>query len=534
MSQSQVLIVGAGPTGLVLALWLHAQGVPVRIIDRAKGPGTASRALAVHARTLELYRQLGIGDAVAAAGYQSTGINMWVAGKRRARLPISNFSDDITPYPFVLIYPQDHHERFLLARLQERGIKVEYDTALQAFADHGDFVTARVRQPDGSEHTCDIRYLAGCDGARSTVRQLLGASFEGGTYDQLFYVADVDADAGVGAGELSEEVHIAFQGAQFVLVLPYGQPGKLRLVGTVRDDHDGKAGSLSFTDVGHQALAGLNLNVRKVSWFSTYHVHHRVTERFREGNVFLLADAAHIHSPAGGQGMNTGIGDAINLAWKLASVLKGEARARLLDSYDAERRPFAQSLVATTDRVFSLVTAQGSVAQFVRTRIAPLFAGFAWRMGPTRQALFRVVSQTMLNYRDSALSVGQAGKVSGGDRLPFARFDGRDNYDFMSRSGGTCTCTAQSLACCGSGARSDGSRCTNLPGTMPSNGRDSSAAPLICCVRMLMSPSPCRPASWTRSNPICAGMSCILAGFDRSVCCQYRHACPRNFVSLHH
>jgi 2-polyprenyl-6-methoxyphenol hydroxylase-like FAD-dependent oxidoreductase len=429
MSDADVLIVGAGPTGLVLALWLVAQGVKVRIIDKSKGAGTASRALAVHARTLELYRQLGIGDAVAAAGYQVTGINMWTAGKRRARIPIKDFGGDITPYPFVLVYPQDQHERFLVDRLQERGIHVERETELVDFEDHLDGISASLRRPDGSAETCTARYIAGCDGARSSLRQFLGAGFEGGTYEQLFYVADVEA----GGKPLGDEMHIAFQGPEFVLVIPYGEPGQLRLVGTVREDRIGGSGTLSFEDVGHQAIEGLDLRVERVNWFSTYHVHHRVTDRFRRGNAFLLGDAAHVHSPAGGQGMNTGIGDAINLAWKLAAVLKGQADDRLLDSYEQERPAFARKLVETTDRVFTLVTAQGNLAEFVRTRIAPLFARFAWSFHPTREALFRVVSQTMLNYPESTLSAGKAGKVSGGDRLPYVRFDGGDNYDSLGR-----------------------------------------------------------------------------------------------------
>ncbi|HWK65756.1 MAG TPA: FAD-dependent oxidoreductase [Rhizobiaceae bacterium] len=428
MSQTEVLVVGAGPTGLVMALWLAAQGVKVRIIDKSKEPGTTSRALAVHARTLELYRQVGIADAVAAAGHKSTGLNMWAGGKRRAHIPIKDFGGAITPYPFVLIYPQDHHERCLVKRLVERGIEVERETELVAFEDRGDGVAVRLRQPDGKEETCAARYLAGCDGASSTVRKTLGASFEGGTYHQLFYVADVD----VATSAFDDEITISFEGPEFVLIMPYGQPGKLRFVGTVREERVGSAEALTFDDIGQQSIRALGLQVETVNWFSTYRVHHRVTDRFRHGNVFLLGDAAHVHSPAGGQGMNTGIGDAINLAWKLAAVLKGQAKDSLIDSFEAERPVFARKLVETTDRAFTFGTAQGSVADFVRTRIAPLIVKFAWSIEPVREAMFRVVSQTMLNYPESPLSAGKAGRVSGGDRLPFVRFAGRDNYDPLS------------------------------------------------------------------------------------------------------
>src|SRR5262249_23603841 len=162
-------------------------------------------------------------------------------------------------------------------------------------------------------------------------------------------------------------------------------------------------------------------------WFSTYHVHHRVTQHFRKGRVFLAGDAAHIHSPAGGQGMNTGIGDAINLAWKLAAALNGRASDALLDSYEAERIGFARRLVATTDRVFTFASAEGKLADFVRTRIAPLVIPAAYSFEAVRRFAFRTVSQTMLNYRGGPLSEGAAGDVHGGDRLPWAVVDGSDN-----------------------------------------------------------------------------------------------------------
>ena len=200
----------------------------------------------------------------------------------------------------------------------------------------------------------------------------------------------------------------------------------------MRDERADRADSLKFTDVKDRAIENLKVEVQKVNWFSTYHVHHRVTEHFRKGRAFLLGDAAHIHSPAGGQGMNTGIGDAINLAWKLAMVLQGRAPDNLLDSYEAERIAFARRLVATTDRVFSFVTADGPLAEVLRMRVAPLLIPTIASFEAAREYLFRTVSQITLNYRGGPLSAGEAGKVHGGDRLPWAPVDGHDNFSSLA------------------------------------------------------------------------------------------------------
>ena len=172
-------------------------------------------------------------------------------------------------------------------------------------------------------------------------------------------------------------------------VFPLAGKGRARLIGTVRDERADHADSLKFEDVSDQAITNLKVNVQKVNWFSTYHVHHRVTEHFREGRAFLLGDAAHIHSPAGGQGMNTGIGDAINLAWKLAAVLAGHAPDKLLDSYEAERIGFARRLVATIDRVFSFATAEGRIADILRTRVAPVLFPKVIAFEAVREYIFR-------------------------------------------------------------------------------------------------------------------------------------------------
>jgi 2-polyprenyl-6-methoxyphenol hydroxylase-like FAD-dependent oxidoreductase len=423
VTRDDVLIAGAGPTGLVLALWLSRQGVGVRIVDKTSGPGTTSRAVVVHARTLELYRQLGLAADVIHAGMPNPGINLWVRGKKRAHITFGVAGSGLTPYPFILVFPQDRHERLLIERLEQMGVQVERETELVGFEQREDHVRVTLRRPAGEE-SCEARYLAGCDGARSPVRHQLGAAFEGGTYDQLFYVADV-----IAAGPpVDGQIHLSLDDADFLALFSYTDDGQARLIGSIRENRVAPDRELTFDDISERAIHGLGVDVKQVNWFSTYKVHHRLTDHFRHGRVFLLGDAAHIHSPAGGQGMNTGIGDAINLAWKLKAVLHGDASDRLLDSYEAERMAFARTLVETTDRVFTFVSAESSFANFVRTRIAPLFVSAAYTVDAVREFMFRLVSQCMLNYHGSPLSSGSAGKVQGGDRLPWAAGAAIDNY----------------------------------------------------------------------------------------------------------
>ena len=414
---------GAGPTGLVLALWLARLGIRVRIVDKADEPGITSRALAVQVRTLELYGQLGIAEEVVAGGVKIQAINLWVKGERAVRVPFRQLGEGLTPYTFVLIYPQDAHERLLIARLENEGVEVERGVELIRFEDQGDRIRATLRLADGREERCESVYLAGCDGASSTVRESLGIGFPGGTYEGFFYVADVDA-----TGPATEdELHADLEEADFALLYPLKGGGRVRLVGNLRESSGDS--QLTFEDVRGRAIANLKLDVRSVNWFSTYRVHHRVASRFRHGRAFLLGDAAHIHSPVGGQGMNTGIGDAVNLAWKLAAVMKGQFPQEILETYELERIRFARRLVATTDRLFTFITRSGSIARFVRRRIVPLLA--PWLLGRSfmRRFLFRTVSQVGVRYRDSPLSAGEAGDIRGGDRLPWVETArGEDNF----------------------------------------------------------------------------------------------------------
>jgi 2-polyprenyl-6-methoxyphenol hydroxylase-like FAD-dependent oxidoreductase len=420
-----VLIVGAGPTGLVLALWLTRLGVPVRIIDRAAQPGTTSRALAVQARTLELYQQIGIADDVVAGGVKVPALNLWVSGRKRARIQIDAIGEGLSPFAFALVYPQDAHEKLLIEHLERAGVRVERETELVHLEQHPDGVRATLRTSAAGEEVFETAYVAGCDGASSMVRHQLGIEFPGGTYQGYFYVADVHAPSPLA----NDELHIDIEDVDFLLVFPLKGAGNLRMVGLVHE-HEKPDRQFTFDDVQGRAVDRMQLGAAEVNWFSTYRVHHRVAPRFRAGRAFLLGDAAHVHSPVGGQGMNTGIGDAVNLAWKLAAVLKGEAdAAAILDTYEPERIAFARRLVETTDRGFTIVTRQGKLARLVRTRLVPAIAPAVFRVPAMRRLFFRTVSQINVSYHDSALSEGKAGAIVAGDRLPWIKSsNGPDNF----------------------------------------------------------------------------------------------------------
>src|SRR4051794_26944748 len=201
--QTEVLITGAGPTGLVLALWLHKQGIKIRIIDQAESPAKNSRALVVHARIIEMYRQLDLADNLLEIGYKLPATNLWVHKQHKARIPLGEFGVELTPYPFMLTVPQDEHERMLEKRLNDLGIHVERRMKLQGFVDHRSSITATLfREVDGISETCDASFIVGCDGAHSAVRHAIGAKYEGETYKPLFYIADIESrDEALANGE---------------------------------------------------------------------------------------------------------------------------------------------------------------------------------------------------------------------------------------------------------------------------------------------------------------------------------------------
>lgn len=427
-TKAAVLIVGAGPTGLVMALWLTKFGVPVRIIDKNEGPGETSRALVVQARTLEFYNQIGIADDVIAAGIKMEYFSFRKKGRLLKTVKIGDIGVNMTPYSFVLSFPQDDHEKLLLAHLQNLGVTVERHTELLSFTQSAEKIIARL-SCQGQEEVAEFTYLCGCDGARSTTREQLDIQFPGATYNKLFFVADVASP-----DEIMRGLQIGISDMDFCLSFPVRSTKTVRLIGIVPAAHAKKA-DIQFADVQESVARDTPIKINSVNWFSTYHVHHRVVPKFRLGRVFLAGDAAHIHSPVGGQGMNTGIGDAINLAWKLAAVLQGKCKEKILETYEEERLPFAQKLVSTTDQLFQIVTSPSFLGTLWRGFIFPHLFPFLLQHKFSREHFFKFVSQTKINYRKSALSAKQHGKVRPGDRLPWVQQGIMNNFDALKQLG---------------------------------------------------------------------------------------------------
>ena len=419
--RAPVLIVGAGPTGLNLGLWLHRHGCPFRIIDQHAGPAEESRALAVQARTLEFYAQLGLASDIVARGVKIDGLRIHEEGQERAHISLESIGEGLSPFPFVLDFPQDEHERFLVDQLRDRGVEIERETSLKTFSQTSDGVDVVLSGPNG-EQTVRVDYLCGCDGARSAVRQGLGVGFGGGTYQHRYYVADV----ALRDGPSDHDFHLALGRDTFTLRLPARQGAMSRLIGFAPDAIE----QPTFEDVRASAEKLLGVEVAHVNWFSLYKVHHRVADHFRIGRAFLLGDAGHLHSPVGGQGMNTGIGDAVNLAWKLAHVVRGVAPATLLDSYEPERISFARDLVATTDQVFKFVVSEGFAGEAFRRWILPNVVPTVGHFEAGRHFMFKILSQIRVAYPDSPLSSGSAGAVKGGDRLPWV--ESLDNFSSLA------------------------------------------------------------------------------------------------------
>ena len=363
MEDVDVLVIGAGPVGLLLATELQRDGVAVKVIDRMPNRGFFSKALGITARTLEIFDDLGIVDRAIEAGTWLTGVETWVDGamvpERSMRVP-----EEGLPYGSLSL-AQYETERLLETAFAEHGGRVDYGCTLDSFTDNGAAVEAHLTGSQGEALTVRCKWLVGCDGAHSKVRSGLGLSFEGDQYPQTFALADVDVDWSYPRGPLYrfEWTDPARAKASVVAVPVRSSTQRYRLSMIVPDEHASSLASIGTPDAGTMyslLLPSLpeGTQLSSMRWSSVYRVSHRIASAYGYGRAFIAGDAAHIHPPVGGQGMNTGLQDAHNLAWKLAHVVKSVADAALLDSYTAERHPVGVDVVKSTSAALNAVLAR--------------------------------------------------------------------------------------------------------------------------------------------------------------------------------
>ena len=402
-----VLVVGAGPTGLTVAHELARHGVAVQIIDRAPLPATTSRALVVWPRTLEIFDDMGVIGKALAVGGKASGLSVTFKN-RKVRIEFTDLLTgpmNHTAYPSARIISQNDTERVLAEALAARGVEIQRGLALADVTPDGDTMTVSLHRADGSTQTVRCQWIIGCDGAHSAVRKAIGIPFEGATYPDEFIMADAKLDWQLPDGDLYVFPSPAGIFAAFCM------PGqhRFRIFGNVEPSLEGP--SADYSEPTHEQFQAMidervpfPTTVVEEYWVTRYRLHRRIVPGYRGGRVFLAGDAAHIHSPAGAQGMNTGIQDAYNLAWKLALVLRGIAGESLLDSYHAERHPIGVRLLKTTDRMFSIISGHSPLARTARGQLAPVLATRVLTHYSLRRWFLGTLAQLRLPYPNSPLN----------------------------------------------------------------------------------------------------------------------------------
>ncbi len=412
---ASILVVGAGPVGLVLACELRRGGVPVRLVDKLPAPSPRSKAVSVHARTLELLESMGVVDRFLGESVRTAGASLVAGGTTLADV---DFAGVDTRYPFAACLPQDVTESILRDLLADLGGRIERGVELIDLAQDADGVRATLRHPDGGAETAGFSYAVGCDGGHSTVRHAVGVRLEGSSEGERFLLADCDAEH-----ELARD-RIYLWVAEHGLCALFPLHGRrVRLAAHVARSWDQSAEpALGEAQRIADERTGEALRLSNPRWLTYFEIHEAQVPQYRFGRVFLAGDAAHVHSPAGGQGMNTGMQDAANLAWKLRLAWSGAGAPGLLDSYQAERHPVGAHVVRTAGTMTAAMTREGALARHAREFLLSTLVGHT----PLKESLARRLSETTISYRDSPIVGGMPRRTVGhgplhpGDLAPAA------------------------------------------------------------------------------------------------------------------
>ena len=421
-----VLIVGAGPTGLTAALELSRLGVGVRIVDRASERSLTSRALGIQPRTIELLRVRGVGDEMLRLGNPARATALYSEGEKLAAIELHRMPSE---FNYVLLLAQSETERLLTEPLNREDIKIERGVELIALTQQHDGVSAVLRSGEGAEEVVDASYLIAADGSHSAIRKSLGLPFSGRSLTHNYVLGDLDVAGDVPEDQLS--IFLARNG--FLAVFPMGD-GRFRFMATDPAGITGDTGDPTLEDIQrlYDRSAHLPARLYNLNWSSRFRINSRHMTTLRDGRVFFGGDAAHVHSPAGGQGMNAGIQDMINLSWKLAMVLNGRARPELLDTYQSDRLPVIRQLVRMTERATRAFNSTNPLVHAAITRLAPIVLA---RSRVQDKAAPRL-GQLTASYRGCPISKGggQIGSLHAGDRVPDLRVGNGRLYDLLDLS----------------------------------------------------------------------------------------------------
>jgi 2-polyprenyl-6-methoxyphenol hydroxylase-like FAD-dependent oxidoreductase len=429
-TKTEVIIVGAGPTGLSLACQFIRYGVDFIILDKKETITPYSKAVGIHARTLEIYEQIGLAEQAVSEGNITERVRMVEGGEVRGEVELLKVGEGLSTYPYMLILEQSKNERLLYDFLQSNGKEVQWLTELESFSQNDEGVTGQIKTANGETQTIEAKYLVGCDGPKSPVRHTLDLKFEGSTFERIFYVADVEID-----WEFSHNALYVFMAQRSGIgFFPMPGTGRYRIVGAFPEEFAKDTDEILYKEIEERIKkeVEVEMDITHVHWFSTYKVHSRHVESFFKGRCFLAGDAAHVHTPMGGQGMNTGIQDAYNLAWKIAFVLKGAADAKIFETYNTERLENAKNLLGTTDRMFSMVSGGDFFVSLIRTTVFPPLAKYILSFKSVKKRFFKLISQIGINYRRHSLSQHKGDEhfeVKAGDRMPYFMVDGTSVYD---------------------------------------------------------------------------------------------------------
>jgi 2-polyprenyl-6-methoxyphenol hydroxylase-like FAD-dependent oxidoreductase len=424
-----VVVVGAGPTGLTAAVELSRMGIDVRIVDKAPKLSTTSRALGVQARTIELLRPRGIGDEMLALGNRAYGTALYANGRRLAAIEFGCMASE---YAFILMLAQSETERLLVGQLAAQGIKVERNVAFTSLVEHSDSVAVTLTGSDGITEEIEASYVIAADGSHSPVRKALGLPFLGRSLPQNYVLGDLNLSGDVCEDQLS--IFLAPNG--FLAVFPMGR-GRFRFMATDPDGLTGDSDEPSLQDIQilYDRAVHVPAQLCDLYWSSRFRINSRHMDRLRQGRVFFGGDSAHVHSPAGGQGMNAGIQDMVNLSWKLAMVLRGAAKPELLDTYESDRLPVIKALVAMTERATTVFNSTNPIAHAALTRLAP----FVLSNSKVQAKAAPRLGQISATYRGRPLARGggSLGGLHAGDRVPdvaFGSFGENRLYDLLDMS----------------------------------------------------------------------------------------------------